>query len=301
MILPSVLYWQRSSKPAKLITCSWSTLSRHSDCILHVLGEMCNCLEVSCSSSPVRDVAKNSLLTLSSAGRTLNQCRDQFDTMMGMQIQHPSQTTKRKSVGDLNEPYPKRIASMTQLEYQPQSQVLSTPRAINIQPRPTNSRAPVNGIDYGYNVFHSNPSPTVSSAPGRKRGRPSKADKEAQARANATAPSQQVAYAPISPAPGPVPTPTGKSATPVNLHPTQNAYHVVPGGPGDSNSHTGRPSSDRAQPRGLAENLLERPGRTDTSEKSPSISNLLEQRNSPEPKRHVLEPPIHHSGNPSAA
>jgi hypothetical protein len=88
---------------------------------------------------------------------------------------------KRKSIGDLNDYPMKRQAVMAPIE------PAQPPRVI--QPRP-----PPNGYPQTTSM---NSSPSVTST-GKKRGRPSKADKEAQARANY---SRSLEYPPITPAP----------------------------------------------------------------------------------------------------
>lgn len=222
--------------------------------------------------------------------------------LLDIDLQLPSlpnlEPGKRKSAGDLNEPAPKRVASMTPIQYQPrppsQSQVRppSQPQR-QLQPTPNVSRAtqPRPSADAtaegcrvsqpqspsnGYVVFQSNPT-------GRKRGRPSRADKEAQARANSRsyATNTPVPISPkppvlISPKPA-IPPAAGAAATgyatmgasqppPVNrVAPvTTESRHVKEGGTSAAGETTHVP------PRNHVEQSSS--GR---SEKSPSIGNLV--------------------------
>lgn len=246
-----------------------------------------------------------SLLTLSATGRNMHQCMRAASQLLDRELQLPSlPNLKRKSVGDFSEHVPKRVASMTPIQYQPRPlphpqplplaqpqpqpqppqphQPVATSRAI--QPRPSSdpkqptaegygvfqSKSPSNG----YGVFQSNP--TV-----RKRGRPSKAEKEAQARAN-SANYPTSTPVPISPKPAISPA-TG--TTPVASHAsTRTAYHTATR-PADSRSTGGSNTGVAGEmPRSLPKHYTEQT----KSEKSPSIGNLV----TPDPAR---EP---HSGSP---
>ncbi|RYC60810.1 hypothetical protein CHU98_g5400 [Xylaria longipes] len=129
-------------------------------------------------------------------GRNMSQCVGAVENMFQMKFTPPNIESlgKRKSLGDLNDHPAKRPAITTPFE---------TPLAPvrPIQPRLllANGYPPLAPITS---------TPTVSTT-GKKRGRPSKADKEAQARA---AHPRNTEYAPIVPAPPapPTATPTGQ-------------------------------------------------------------------------------------------
>lgn len=246
-----------------------------------------------------------SLLTFSATGRNMHQCMRAASQLLDRELQLPSlPNLKRKSVGDFSEHVPKRVASMTPIQYQPRPlphpqplplaqpqpqpqppqphQPVATSRAI--QPRPSSdpkqptaegygvfqSKSPSNG----YGVFQSNP--TV-----RKRGRPSKAEKEAQARANSANYSTSTPV-PISPKPAISPA-TG--STPVASHAsTRTAYHTATR-PADSRSTGGGNTGVAGE---MVRSLPKHYTEQTKSEKSPSIGNLV----TPDPAR---EP---HSGSP---
>lgn len=112
----------------------------------------------------------------------MNQCFGAVENMFHVKYPPPLTNLKRKSLSDLVDHPSKRQAVMPPVE----------PPVIpaRIQPRPP----PPNG-------YMTTPPISTNSgltAAGKKRGRPSKADKEAQARANF---SRSTEYAPITPAP----------------------------------------------------------------------------------------------------
>ncbi|KAI1410144.1 hypothetical protein F5Y13DRAFT_77556 [Hypoxylon sp. FL1857] len=116
-------------------------------------------------------------------GRNMNQCLGAVETMFQAKFPPPNLTSfKRKSLSDLVEHPAKRQAMMAPIE-----PPIAPARVI--QPRP-----PPNGYPPAVPVSIS---PPVTST-GKKRGRPSKADKEAQARAVY---SRLTEYTPITPAP----------------------------------------------------------------------------------------------------
>ncbi|GAP87449.1 hypothetical protein SAMD00023353_2601050 [Rosellinia necatrix] len=141
-------------------------------------------------------------------GRNLNQCHGAVDNMFQVKFAPPNigNLGKRKSLGDLNDHPTKRPATMAPFE-----PALAPVRPL--QPRPS--------ISNGYSpMVPITSTPNISST-GKKRGRPSKADKEAQAQARA-AYTRPTEYTPITPAPpGP---PTG----PPPVHP-QREYGWSPG------------------------------------------------------------------------
>ncbi|KAH7037739.1 uncharacterized protein B0I36DRAFT_70344 [Microdochium trichocladiopsis] len=123
-------------------------------------------------------------------GRNMHQCMGAVDNMFQIKFPPPDLPGyKRSTLSDMVDPAPKRQAVMMPSE-QPM------PPARIIQPRPaSNSFISMSGPPM------STPSAGPSlTATGKKRGRPSKADKEAQARANY---SRSVEYAAITPAPPP--------------------------------------------------------------------------------------------------
>lgn len=244
-----------------------------------------------------------SFLTFFATGRNMHQCMRAASQMLDRELQLPSlPNLKRKSVSDFSEHVPKRVASLTPIQYQPRPpplpqplplaqpqpqpsqlhQPVATSRAI--QPRPsTESKQPTaegygvfqsKSPSNGYGVFQSNP--TV-----RKRGRPSKAEKEAQARAN-SANFPTSTPVPISPKPAISPA-TG--TTPVTSHASTRTAYQTATRPADSRptggGNTGAaPEMARSLPKHYTEQAK--------SEKSPSIGNLV----TPDPPR---EP---HGGSP---
>ncbi|KAK6866125.1 hypothetical protein PG995_002653 [Apiospora arundinis] len=188
-------------------------------------------------------------------GRNMYQCMGMVEKMLPVQYPvPPSHMTnmKRKSFSDLNEQPIKRQAVAAPSEL-PMAQRI-------IQPRP-----PLNGYPP---VMTANTTPSLTST-GKKRGRPSKADKEAQARA--TYP-RSTEYAPITPAP----------LAPINIAPQQRDYasspgYEVSGSPADPRSRmrAGRIGAAENSPTGLSYPL-----------KSPaSITDV--PRALPEPIEHV--------------
>lgn len=225
----------------------------------------------------------------------MHQCMRAASSMLDTDVNIPTMPNlkKRKSADLLGDQAQKRLASMPHVLYQPrppsqpQAQTPPLPQPspqlphqINIQPRPPpdakqpasegygvfQSKAPSNG----YNVFQSNPA-------GRKRGRPSKAEKEAQARANAsslamtgpvpispkpTIQSTQGQGAPTPPLPGPVPS--------------YSTYAAVPTAPpADSRDPRGGGVGQKLPPLKAYQEYPERAASAINSEKSPSIGNLV--------------------------
>ncbi|KAI7787959.1 hypothetical protein LA080_013264 [Diaporthe eres] len=242
-------------------------------------------------------------------GRNMHQCMRAASQMLDRELQLPSlPNLKRKSVSDFSEHVPKRVASMTPIQYQPRPpplpqplpptqtqpqlqpqpsqlhQPVATSRAI--QPRPSSdskqptaegygvfqSKSPSNG----YGVFQSNP--TV-----RKRGRPSKAEKEAQARAN-SANYPTSTPVPISPKPAISPA-TG--TTPVTSHASTRTAYQTATRPADPRSTVGGSTGAAGE---MARSIPKHYTEQTKSEKSPSIGNLV----TPDPPR---EP---HSGSPTS-
>ncbi|KAI1393917.1 uncharacterized protein F4822DRAFT_424380 [Hypoxylon trugodes] len=155
-------------------------------------------------------------IPLMKAGRNMNQCYNAAEIMFQTKLPEPDfRNVKRKSMSDLVEPPTKRQAMMVPIEPP------IAPARI-IQPRP-----PPNGYPPSVPVSIS---PPVTST-GKKRGRPSKADKEAQARAVY---SRLNDYTPITPAP----------LAPIAIQP-QREYASSPGYEISSN-----PNDQRSKKRG---------------------------------------------------
>ncbi|KAI1375891.1 hypothetical protein F4677DRAFT_104573 [Hypoxylon crocopeplum] len=152
-------------------------------------------------------------------GRNMNQCLGAVENMFQTKYPPPNLTSfKRKSLSDLADHPAKRQAMMAPIEPPVAS-------ARVIQPRP-----PPNGYPPAIPVSIS---PPVTST-GKKRGRPSKADKEAQSRALYSH-SRMTEYAPITPAP----------LAPIGV-PTHREYISSPGYEISSN-----PSDQKSKKRGL--------------------------------------------------
>ncbi|KAL7626751.1 hypothetical protein AAE478_003525 [Parahypoxylon ruwenzoriense] len=135
-------------------------------------------------------------------GRNMNQCFGAVENMFQTKYPPPNLTSfKRKSLSDLVDHPTKRQAMMVPIE-----PPIAPARIIQPRPLPNGypSAVPVSG------------NPVVTST-GRKRGRPSKADKEAQAQARAVYP-RPTEYPPITPAP----------LAPIALQP-QREYASSPG------------------------------------------------------------------------
>lgn len=258
----------------------------------------------------------------------MHQCMRAASSMLDLQLDLPSlpNLKKRKSASDLlmEQQAPKRMASMTHIPYQhrppsrtqdqtppllPQPSPQPTqqqpgllPRTVNIQPRPApDAKQPTTTEGYGvfqsknpsngYNVFQSNPT-------GRKRGRPSKAEKEAQARANSSS---------LAPA-GPIPiSPKPTTHPPALPPPGPGAHYPVP-----TPSYSPSMGTDPRDPRGgsgnvtplprvIPQSYTEPPPTSLNSEKSPSIGNLVTADSPPKQHRatpapivvpHTRDPPV---------
>lgn len=237
----------------------------------------------------------------------MHQCMRAASNMLDIELQFPSlpnlEPRKRKSVSDLSENVPKRVASMTPIQYQPRPppptpQVHPAPhpalqlqQATNasraIQPRPSadattegysvfQSKSPSNG----YSVFQSNP--TV-----RKRGRPSKAEKEAQARANSNSYTTNTPI-PISPKPA-IPPAVGtvsKGYAASGAPPPSPAHRGAPVYVGSRSSKEGGSGVAGDTKHGIPRIYMEQPTSSRKSEKSPSIGNLVTPDPSIEAHKH---------------
>lgn len=257
----------------------------------------------------------------------MHQCMRAASSMLDIDLDLPSMPNlkKRKSANDLlTDQAPKRVASMaTPILYQPPSrphvqtpplpqpspqlpQPGSAPRAVNIQPRPTSDAKPPTAEGYsvfqskapsnGYGVFQSNPS-------GRKRGRPSKAEKEAQARASSTS-HVSTGPIPISPKPAAQPShgPLAASGPAIPGPPPAPSYstYAAVASSDPRVPRAGSASGSSSLPRGLPQPYAEQPKPVAKSEKSPSIENLVtadpleeQSRGAPSPLvvPHTRDPP----------
>jgi hypothetical protein len=186
-------------------------------------------------------------------GRNMNQCFRAAENMFNVQIQPPTMPQlKRKSLGDLTEPYSKRQAIASPIEQHPyplargfgpqpaSTQLPSLPQSVHIQPRPSPNGYVASPVTSSPTIPAALPMPTPTT--GRRRGRPTKAEKEAQTRANNP---QGTGYAPISPAPiAPLP---GYTPSPSNAPPP--AYQAAPGASSSEprSNRRGRPSGSDKQ------------------------------------------------------
>ncbi|CAN8097014.1 unnamed protein product [Discula destructiva] len=245
-------------------------------------------------------------------GRNMHQCMRAASSMLETDLSVPSVPTvpnlrKRKSGDFLGDPAHKRLASMPHTVYQqpslPQAPTPPLPQPsplvsqqVHIQPRPPapvlasdvkqstpegygvfQSKAPANG----YGVFQSNPT-------GKKRGRPSKAEKEAQARANvgSVAASGPV---PISPKPAVQSTQSQGAPTPPLPAPgppyTSYAAATSTTVAEARDSKGGSTGGQKLPPLGPYRQYPERAAIAVKSEKSPSIGNLLTSGPPAEPQQ----------------
>lgn len=162
----------------------------------------------------------------------MSQCLRAAETMFDKQFLPPVMPMfKRKSFDETSEQILKRQAVMSPMERQAYpaprsfgSQNASTAQPVSIQPRPS-----PNGYAAASPSVSAAPvsvTPPVAMPPGRKRGRPSKADKEARARARANV-SQSAGYTPITPAPiAPLPAPPTPQQTYSPSPSATSAYQI---------------------------------------------------------------------------
>lgn len=163
---------------------------------------------------------------------------------------------KRKSVGEVGDQPVKRQAVVTPIEQ------AHPPR--NIQPRP-----PVNGYAPAASISSS---PTVTST-GKKRGRPSKADKEAQARASFSRPTE---YAPITPAPLAPAAPA-----PQREYASSPGYEIAGSYMDAKGGKRGKPSGSERSPMGSAYPLPSPASATETPRALPEAIERAGQTQSP--------------------
>lgn len=259
----------------------------------------------------------------------MHQCMRAASSMLDTDLSIPSvPNLKKRKSSDLlqGDQTQKRLASMPHILYQPrppsQPQVQTPPlpqpspqlpHQINIQPRPPqDAKQPITegyGVfqsktpSNGYNVFQSNPA-------GRKRGRPSKAEKEAQARANASS-LATTGPVPISPKPvvqatqgqgAPTPPLPGSVPSYKTYASAASAPSVSSATSADSRDPRGGVGGQKLPPMNAYQEYPDRPASTINSEKSPSIGNLVtsdqpadqQPRNEPKPigTPHSRDPPV---------
>lgn len=232
----------------------------------------------------------------------MHQCMRAASSMLETDLSVPTvPNLKKRKSSDLlgGDQAQKRLASMPHVLYQPrapsqpQAQTPPLPQPspqlphqINIQPRPPpDTKQPITegyGVfqsktpSNGYNVFQSNPA-------GRKRGRPSKAEKEAQARANSSS-LATTGPVPISPKPAiqsaqgqGVPTPPIPGS--VHSYNTYAAAAAAPSAPSgqslDSRDSRVGLGGQKLPPINAYQEYPERKASSINSEKSPSIGNLV--------------------------
>ncbi|KAI0455515.1 hypothetical protein F5B21DRAFT_513996 [Xylaria acuta] len=169
-------------------------------------------------------VEPNWMLMQLPGGRNMSQCVRAVDNMFQIKFPPPNigPLGKRKSLDDLTDHPAKRQAIMTSFE-PPLAPVRTLqPRLLlaNGYPPPIAS------------------TPTVS-ATGKKRGRPSKADKEAQARAAHTRNTEYASIVPAPPAP-PTVTPTGQ---PQREYASSPGYEIAGTGGDQSSKKRSRPTA----------------------------------------------------------
>ncbi|KAI1429382.1 hypothetical protein F5Y12DRAFT_483951 [Xylaria sp. FL1777] len=161
-------------------------------------------------------------------GRNMNQCFGAVEKMFQVKFPPPNIANigsfgKRKSGGDLID-HPAKRHAMTAPPFEP---ILAPVRTL--QPRPP---AP-NGFPLVTPITSTPAVPTT----GKKRGRPSKADKEAQAQARA-AYTRPTEYTPISPAP-PAPPP----APPQREYASPPGYEIASTGADQPSKKRSRPTA----------------------------------------------------------
>ncbi|KAH8674063.1 hypothetical protein BX600DRAFT_509263 [Xylariales sp. PMI_506] len=175
-------------------------------------------------------------------GRNMYQCMGALEKILPVHLpSHPNlPSLKRKSVSDASDQQLKRQIVVTPIE--------SAVPPRNIQPRPPPF------VPNGFASVQSGAgSPSVTST-GKKRGRPSKADKEAQARANY---SRSMEFAPITPAPAPL--------APHREYASSPGYEIAPGNPTDQRERKrGRPEGHERSPTSSVYPLASPASTTDT-------------------------------------
>lgn len=231
----------------------------------------------------------------------MKQCVGAVDNMFQVKFNPPNLGSfgKRKSLGDLIDQPAKRQALPAPFE------PAHTPAVRLLQPRPPLA----NGYSHvAPNIINT---PAVSTT-GKKRGRPSKADKEAQAQARATY-TRSTEYPPITPAPPapPMAQPrreyasspgyeiaTTSSDQPAKKRPRQTAIDSPRQVSGSF--PLASPASTTGTPRALPESLeqIEKANMSPrdhssapVNPRSPPLAPLIQQHDQPQAHSHVLPRP----------
>ncbi|KAI0426155.1 hypothetical protein F5Y09DRAFT_75516 [Xylaria sp. FL1042] len=238
-------------------------------------------------------------------GRNMNQCVGAVEKMFQVKFHPPNITStgmgsfgKRKP-SDLID-HPAKRQAITALPFEP---ILAPVRPL--QPRPPAS----NGFPLVTPISSTPAIPTT----GKKRGRPSKADKEAQAQARAAYPRSE--YTPITPAPAP---PAPPPAPPQREYASPPGYEIASTGADQTSKKRSRPSivdsprqgsgslplvspaSTTGTPRALPE-PMEQMERTNISprdrssvpvdSRSPPLAPLIQQHDQPQIHSQILPRP----------
>ncbi|KAI3337349.1 hypothetical protein HD806DRAFT_36568 [Xylariaceae sp. AK1471] len=232
-------------------------------------------------------------------GRNMNQCLGAVDNMFHVKFPppNPGSFSKRKSLSDLIEHPAKRQAIAA-----PFDPPLAPVRALQPRPPLANGYPPVAPMASA---------PAVTMA-GKKRGRPSKADKEAQAQARA-AYARPTEYTPITPAP-----PASITTQPQREYASSPGYEIASSGADQISKKRPRltaidsprqasgsfplasPASTTGTPRALPESL-EQIERTNLSPhdrssapvdvRSPPLAPMIQQHDQQQTHSHILPRP----------
>ncbi|KAI1173765.1 hypothetical protein F4777DRAFT_424627 [Nemania sp. FL0916] len=253
-------------------------------------------------------VEPNWMLMQLPGGRNMKQCVGAVENMFQVKFNPPNVegVSKRKSLGDLiDHPAKRQVIAAPFEPTHPQVRIL--------QPRPPPL---ANG---GYQIPPQMVSTPVVSATGKKRGRPSKADKEAQAQARATY-ARSNEYPILTPAPPALPAPpVPPMVQPPREYASSPGYEIASTGTDPASRKRPRPAtidsprqisgllplaaspaSATETPRALPEPLeqIERtnmspPGRSSApvDSRSPALAPPIQQHDQPQTHPHILPRP----------
>ncbi|ORY70082.1 uncharacterized protein BCR38DRAFT_99249 [Pseudomassariella vexata] len=202
----------------------------------------------------MHNVEQNWMYMQLPAGRNMYQCIGAVEKMIPVHIPplpNP-EGLKRKSISDLSDQPIKRQAVVGPIE------PAIPPRIIQPRPPPPN----------GYLATAPASSPSVTST-GKKRGRPSKADKEAQARACY---SRSIEYPPITPAP----QATSMALAPQRDYASSPGYEIASNPLEQNSKKRARPSASDYSP-AAAYPLASPASTTETPRALPEPIELVEQ------------------------
>ncbi|KAI1202521.1 hypothetical protein F5X97DRAFT_319205 [Nemania serpens] len=245
-------------------------------------------------------VEPNWMLMQLPGGRNMKQCVGAVDNMFQVKFNPPNLGSfgKRKSLGDLIDHPAKRQAIPAPFE------PAHTPVVRVLQPRPP--------LANGYPPVASITSTPAVPTTGKKRGRPSKADKEAQAQARATY-TRPTEYPPITPAP-----PAPSMAQPPREYASSPGYEMATTGSDQPAKKRSRqtaidsprqvsssfplasPASTTGTPRALPESLgqIERTNMSPrdhssapVNSRSPPLAPLIQQHDQSQVHPHILPRP----------